>query len=64
MMKNNKEEYEYVPKPKVHCSGCDDFHFTEEVIIEDYSEDYMGRDVVVFCCKKSDSVFRKGIVVL
>ena len=66
MMKNN-EEYEYVPKPKVHCSGCDDFHFTEDVIVENIEFIAYGEDVLTFCCKNdpvNQSVFRKGIIVI
>ena len=60
-------DYEYVPKPKVHCAGCNDFHFTEEVIVENIESNAYGEDVLTFCCKNdpvNQSVFRKGIIVL
>jgi len=63
MKKKNNEEYEYVPKPKVYCDGCKDFHFGEDVIFQEIMEDYLGRDVVTFECK-TDGEFHKGIVII
>jgi hypothetical protein len=62
MKKKNDTEYEYVPKLKVFCDGCNDFHPTDEVITENIESDYMGRDVVTFECKV-DGKFHKGIVI-
>ena len=59
-MKMNNEEY--VPKLKVYCDGCDEFHSRMEVITENIESDYMGRDVVTFECK-TDGKFHKGIVI-
>ena len=62
MKKKNDNEDEYVPKLKVYCDGCDDFHFSEDVIFQEVMEDYMGRDVLTFECKV-DGKFHKGIVI-
>ena len=59
MTKNNEE---YVPKLKVYCDGCNDFHSTDEVVTENIESDHMARDVVTFECK-TDGKFHKGIVI-